>query len=102
MPSDARFDQAIGPSVINRDGTKPIGAKVQAIHQFPIKSRGNLHIFLGMTGYYSTYCKDYAKMPFHCAIFCIVKDLLYLLVNMNLPFIEFEGYAAIGASTCTP
>ena len=48
--------------VIDRDGTKPIGAKVQAIHQFPIQTRGDLHTFLGMTGYYAQYCKDYARI----------------------------------------
>jgi hypothetical protein len=48
--------------VIDRDGTRPIGAKVQAIHRFPINTRGDLHTFLGMTGYYATYCKDYAKI----------------------------------------
>lgn len=48
--------------IIDRDGTRPIGAKVQAIHQFPIRTRGDLHTFLGMTGYYSQYCKNYAEI----------------------------------------
>ena len=48
--------------IVDKDGTRPVGAKVQAIHQFPISTRGDLHTFLGMTGHYSTYCKDYAKI----------------------------------------
>jgi len=48
--------------VIDRDGTRPIGAKVKAIHNFKISSRADLHTFLGMTGYYSQYCKDYAEV----------------------------------------
>ena len=48
--------------IIDRDGTRPIGAKVQAIYDFPVNSRPSLHTFLGMTGYYSTYCKNYAEI----------------------------------------
>ncbi len=48
--------------IIDRDGTRPIGAKVQAIYDFEINSRPNLHTFLGMTGYYSTYCRNYAEI----------------------------------------
>ena len=48
--------------IIDRDGTRPIGAKVKAIHNFKINSRSDLHTFLGMTGYYSQYCKHYAEV----------------------------------------
>ena len=35
---------------------------IPSIPNFKINSRADLHTFLGMTGYYSQYCKDYAEV----------------------------------------
>lgn len=48
--------------IVDKDGTRPVKAKVQAIKEMPIKSRSDLHTFLGMTGYYSQYCPKYAEV----------------------------------------
>jgi len=46
--------------VVDADGTRPVKAKVQSIEKMVIRNRADLHTFLGMTGYYQQYCKDYA------------------------------------------
>ena len=48
--------------IIDKDGTRPVGAKVKSINEFQVTTRAELHTFLGMCGYYSHYCKDYAEI----------------------------------------
>ena len=48
--------------IIDREGTRPAPPKVKAIYDFVISSRADIHTFLGMTGYYATYCPNYAEV----------------------------------------
>lgn len=49
--------------VVGNGCVKPIGAKVEAICDFPIPTtRRELHRFLGMVGYYRSFCENFANV----------------------------------------
>lgn len=46
----------------DQHGTRPVQSKVDAIRNMRITNREDLHTFLGLTGYYSMYCPNYARI----------------------------------------
>ena len=47
--------------IVGQGEVNPIDAKVKTISQFPIpKNKKNLMWFLGKTGYYSCFCKNFS------------------------------------------
>ncbi|XP_051155718.1 uncharacterized protein LOC127278183 [Leptopilina boulardi] len=49
--------------IVGKDGVKPNPAKILAIKQFPVpKTQKEVRSFLGLSGYYRRFIKDYAKV----------------------------------------